>query len=61
MTQNDFRQRLHELNIEAAQDLRLIEIFEVLTSSLHSFRLAYEMAMINEARKKDAESQQESK
>ena len=58
MTQDDFRKRLYDLVVEAGRDLRFIEIFEVMTSSLHSFRLAYEMSIVNETRKKDAKSQE---
>ena len=61
MTQDDFRQKLHALSVEATRSLPMVQVFEMLTSHQHSFRVAYEMFLVNEIRqRREEDPQQES-
>jgi hypothetical protein len=59
MTQDDFRQKLHALSVEATQALPMVHVFEMLTSHQHAFQIAYEMFMVDEIRQRDAEDPQQ--
>jgi hypothetical protein len=60
MTQDDFRQRLHALTVDAMRALPMTQVFEIVTSHQHAFQVAYEMFLVNEIRQREAESVQES-
>jgi hypothetical protein len=55
MNQDEFRQRLHALAVEATVALPMVQVFEILTSHQHAFQIAYEMFMVDEIRQHRAE------
>jgi hypothetical protein len=55
MTQEDFRQKLHALSVEATRVLPMVQVFEMLTSHQHAFQVAYEMFLVDEIRQHRAE------
>lgn len=55
MTQEDFRQKLHALSMEATRVLPMVHVFEILTSHQHAFQVAYEMYLVDEIRRRGAE------
>ena len=59
MTQDDFRQKLHALSLEATRALPMVQVFEMVTSHQHAFQIAYEMFMVDEIRQSRPEDPQQ--